>query len=59
MRDARAATVRDAVLAHTGVGSEASASVAGFEALSSVDQNDLIDFLRAQLILNKVGEGSP
>ncbi|MGZ3457000.1 MAG: di-heme oxidoredictase family protein [Archangium sp.] len=45
LHDGRAKTVRDAILAHQGPGSEANDSVSRFQALSSSEQTALIDFV--------------
>jgi CxxC motif-containing protein (DUF1111 family) len=45
LHDGRAKTLRDAVVAHGGPGSEASAAAAAFQALSTVDQQGLLDFV--------------
>jgi CxxC motif-containing protein (DUF1111 family) len=47
LHDARAATIRDAVLLHDGEGSEAHDAVQRFAALSDAEQRDLLDFVGA------------
>jgi len=45
LHDGRAKTLRDAVVAHGGPGSEASVAAAAFQALSAADQQRLLDFV--------------
>ena len=47
MHDGRVTTVRDAVLAHDGPGSEAHDSIERFRALPAADQQALLDFVSA------------
>ena len=50
--------LRGAILAHGGEGGEGVASANAFEALDEVSQQHIINFMRAQLIGDKLGEGS-
>jgi CxxC motif-containing protein (DUF1111 family) len=45
LHDGRAKTLRDAVVAHGGTGSEASTAAAAFQGLATADQQRLLDFV--------------
>jgi CxxC motif-containing protein (DUF1111 family) len=47
LHDGRAKSIEDAVLMHSGEGSEANAAVASFEALSDADRQTLLKFIEA------------
>jgi len=59
LRDgSKGSDLRAVIQAHGGAGSEAVDSIKAFKDLDGVSQQHIINFLRAQLIGDKVGEGS-